>query len=49
MNDPEQTTKFNVVGDKDSSFMRTENMDRRIIYEEANIKQQFRVLDSILK
>ena len=49
MNDQEQTTKFNVVGDKDQNFMRTETIDRRMIYREANINLQFRVLDSILK
>ena len=48
-NDSEKTVKVDIFGDKKSSYMEIENINRRSIYEESSTIQQFLVLDSILK
>ena len=40
---------MHVHGNNKQNFMKTEIIDRRSIYEEANTALQFHLLDSILK
>ena len=47
--DQNQTEMMHVHGNNKQNFMKTEIIDRRSIYEEANTALQFHLLDSILK